>query len=314
MPAPIKLGRASTGASISSSSPETPVNTWKVFIAAVLPPTISVSSLSPTANGFFDPTFFAARKNIAGSGLPAETGSTPVAFWTAATREPLPTPSPRSIGRDVSKFDAKYFAPARIARAPSVNCSQPTDLSKPCRTAAGLSSALETTEKPMSLAKSRKESAPIISTLAPEGISSAANCNTAWAEVTMSPESAVKPISVSIVATASGLRDALFVTYTAGTPHVLITSTTLLSGRPPSQTVPSKSNNKASCLLKTLIIYIPPIGQRHRSNHPHQWRWCARTTLGLRPCALRQAVHLHRHMTTYKRLLHDRCGQVVPAG
>ena len=207
---------------------------------------------------------------MAGSGLPADTGSTPVADWTAATREPFPTARPLSIGKEVSRFEAKNLAPWRMAKAPSVKCSQPTERSKPCTTAAGLSSALETTLKPMSRAKSRRESAPMISSFAPAGTSSAASWSTACAEVTICSVPAVRPMSASIFATACGLREALLVTYTAGTPQVLMTSTTLESGRPPSHTVPSRSRRRASCLLRTVTTCTPQGARQHRSSRLHQ--------------------------------------------
>ena len=74
---------------------------------AATPPAMSVLSRSPTARGRVDCTFAAAEWNIAGSGFPADSGVTPVAVVTAATMEPLPTMSPRSMGSVVSRLDAK---------------------------------------------------------------------------------------------------------------------------------------------------------------------------------------------------------------
>ena len=91
------------------------------------------------------PRDFAAWVNIAGSGLPAASGTTPVAEVTAATMDPLPTIKPRSIGSDVSRFVARYFAPRCRLSAASDSSRHPVSGLCPCSTTLGASSALSTT-------------------------------------------------------------------------------------------------------------------------------------------------------------------------
>ena len=76
-------------------------------IPAATPPARSVSRRSPMPSGDLAPKRSAAWWNIAGSGLPADRGVTPVAEVTAAIIDPLPTIRPRSIGSVVSMLDAR---------------------------------------------------------------------------------------------------------------------------------------------------------------------------------------------------------------
>jgi hypothetical protein len=153
-----------------------------------------------------------ACRKISGCGLPAETGTTPVAFVTAATREPLPTAIPRSVGSVASRFVATKRAPALMAKAASVSSRHPRSGENPWTTAAGLSAALSASRKPRSRRAARRPAPPTGSTSEPCGSSAARMAAAACEEVMTSCASVGMPRLVSWSATVSGSRAALFVT------------------------------------------------------------------------------------------------------
>ena len=111
---------------MSADGVATPVSTARESRPAATAPAMSVSRRSPTTSAFFASP--AAVRRSGAAGLPATSGSAPVAVRRAATIEPLPGNWPRSVGRVVSTLQATHNAPARIATQASARSVQPVSV------------------------------------------------------------------------------------------------------------------------------------------------------------------------------------------
>ena len=95
------------------------MNTSRLAAPARTPPSMSVSSRSPTTSGCRAPVRATASACSGGSGLPATTGCCPVEATITWHSAPLPGCRPRPVGMVASAFEATYQAPAATASAPS---------------------------------------------------------------------------------------------------------------------------------------------------------------------------------------------------
>ena len=92
----MKVGRCAVQDRSAASAESTPVSTSAVAMPALLPPRMSVSSLSPTTSGAFAPNRLAAVWKSGASGLPATSGSCPTAVRTAVGHDPLVAGKPEA--------------------------------------------------------------------------------------------------------------------------------------------------------------------------------------------------------------------------
>ena len=113
------VGRWRGPAVSRSSGPVTPVSTSRLSTPARVAASMSVSSRSPTISGRRAPVRRIDSRWSGGSGLPAITGSTPVAVAMTRLMAPFPGYSPRPVGIVVSPLAATNQAPCRTASAPS---------------------------------------------------------------------------------------------------------------------------------------------------------------------------------------------------
>ena len=122
-------GRCSPGAGrrsgrAASVGVVTPVSTSRLWQPTARAPSMSVSRRSPTTIGVRAPDRSTLSRCMVGSGLPVDTGTTPVAWRSAATSEPLPGSGPRGDGTVGSRLVATQSAPRLIAIAPSASSAQ----------------------------------------------------------------------------------------------------------------------------------------------------------------------------------------------